>query len=177
MAAPMRSSLAPTELVLRLGMIGMNQTRFAKRAGISRQRVNCYCHGVPMPASVERALQLEELTFALRALVQAPYERVPKTKLRILVAAAEPSRLTQIPRRKRRGKRRRTNWLSPKYLPQPVAADVVDEPKTWALLAERIGADAARQLHASLASQRPAQPRHSPGDDDEPPKVRIARPI
>lgn len=172
---------APTELAQRLRMIGMNQTQFAKRTGVSRQSTNRYCRGAPMPASVERALQLEELTFAMRGLINATYERVPKTKLRVLVAAAEPRKLTPPPKpRKRRGKRSLKNWLSAKYLPVPVASLQVDEleqPATWQQLASRIGVDEAQRLHQRLAQRRPRGPGRPADDGEGPPLAKVTDPI
>jgi transcriptional regulator with XRE-family HTH domain len=168
---PMRAFLAPTELAERLRSIGMNQTRFAKRAGVSRQRVNRYCHGAAMPASVERALQLEELIFQLRSLIKVTYERIPKGRLRALVAAAEPHKLAPQPkpRRKHRGTRVK-NWLSPKHLPRPDPASIQDDPlpkAEWQKLADDIGRERTDALREKLLAERPAGPRRRPSDGDE----------
>jgi transcriptional regulator with XRE-family HTH domain len=176
-AAPMRA--VPTELAQRLRMIGMNQTQFAKRTGVSRQRTNRYCHGAPMPASVERALQLEELAFAVRALINTAHDRIPKSKLRVLVVAAEPRKLTPPPKpRKRSGKRSKVNWLSAKYLPVAPAkleGDELERSETWTALASRVGVDAAAELHRKLAQRRPHRPRRQA--EDGPPGGRTTEPI
>jgi hypothetical protein len=172
------SLITATEFARRLAEINLDQSKFARRSGLSWDAVHEYRDAkARLPACVVRCLQFEEALYALGKLAQTDAERVGKRRMvEILRRAAEPITSTQKPPKKRVRAGRRRNYLAPRYLKLPPAqpSDPLEQPATWQQLAARIGEDEAKRLHDRLAQRRPPQPRRH---RDEAPIPRNSDPI
>jgi hypothetical protein len=174
------SSVSASEFACRLAAIKLDQSKFARRSGLSWHQVHRYCSGkVALPASVDRLLKCEELIYGLNALIVKAGthgDRIGKRMIVALVRAASAPLPEGKPKHQAKHRKRKKNLLAPRYLPPPPPADELEKPETWTVLAQRIGQDEAQRLHQRLMQRRPRGPGGRAGDG-EAPIARVSDPI